>query len=214
MSKGESAVHVPKAETTTLAVTPFADALQQEADGSLAYDRARWLYVPNAYTEYRYLLGTRGENPLICIGVNPSTARPDALDPTLQSVERIAKANGYDSFVMVNVYAQRATDPKTMDVDFNEFLHRQNLEGFRWLLDRSQGRPAVWAAWGAVVEQRPYLKRCAADLIAAGRERDAAWLHAGALSKAGHPHHPLYLRADAALEPFDAEGYLAVLKNL
>ena len=48
MSKGERDLHVPKGETTTLAVTPFADALRQEANGSLAYDRARWLYVPNA----------------------------------------------------------------------------------------------------------------------------------------------------------------------
>ena len=35
--------------------------------------------VPPYYTEYRYILGTRGENPLICIGINPSTAQPGDL---------------------------------------------------------------------------------------------------------------------------------------
>mgnify|MGYP007025192133 CR=1 FL=1 len=40
--------------------------------------------------EYRYLLGTRGSRPLLCLGVNPSTAVPGDLDNTLKSVERIA----------------------------------------------------------------------------------------------------------------------------
>ena len=29
----------------------------------------------------------------MCIGINPSTAQPGALDPTLKSVERLAAAN-------------------------------------------------------------------------------------------------------------------------
>ena len=67
------------------------------------YDATKWLYVPNRYGEYRYILGTRGDRPLICIGVNPSTAAPGELDPTLRSVERVAHHNGYDSFIMFNV---------------------------------------------------------------------------------------------------------------
>ncbi len=30
----------------------------------------------------RFILGEAGENPLVCIGVNPSTAEPDKLDNT------------------------------------------------------------------------------------------------------------------------------------
>ena len=63
---------------------------------SQSADVEKWLYVPNFYSEYRYILGTRGKKPLICIGINPSTAAPEALDPTLQSVNRIALSNGYD----------------------------------------------------------------------------------------------------------------------
>ncbi len=62
---------------------------------------SRWLYVPKVYSEYRYILGTRGKKPLICMGINPSTAIPDRLDNTLKSVERIALANGFDSFPYV-----------------------------------------------------------------------------------------------------------------
>ena len=64
-------------------LVPFAPALEA-ANPPLPpdYDAGRWLYVPNVYSEYRYILGTRGQHPLICIGINPSTAAPDALDNT------------------------------------------------------------------------------------------------------------------------------------
>ena len=110
-------MHIPTAPTSALALEPFAPALEEALRPSPDYDVSRWLYVPNRYSEYRYILGTRGSCPLICIGINPSTAAPDALDPTLQSVERIAHANGYDSFLMFNVYAQRATRPDDMERD-------------------------------------------------------------------------------------------------
>ena len=101
--------HIPKGTTDTVALELFAPALQAALRPSPDYDVNRWLYVPNTYSEYRYILGTRGMRPLICVGINPSTAAPDALDPTLQSAQRIALNNGYDSFLMFNVYAQRAT---------------------------------------------------------------------------------------------------------
>ena len=45
-------------------------------------------------------------------------------------------------------------------------------------------------------------------LSAIGEEYGARWLCAGAISKKGHPHHPLYLRKDEPLRPFDAKTYL------
>ena len=101
--------HKPQSTTDRIATLSFADALARETE-PCGYDRKKWIYVPDTYEEYRYLLGTVGTKPLVCIGINPSTAHPDHLDNTLKSVERIAHANGYDSFIMVNVYAQRATD--------------------------------------------------------------------------------------------------------
>ena len=158
--------HIPSAPTAELSILPFADAMARSGQSG-GYDAEKWLYVPDFYTEYRYLLGTRGEKPLICIGVNPSTAAPDALDPTLQSVQRIALANGYDSFLMFNVYAQRATRPNDMDAALNETLHAENMAAFRYVLQASlPRRPAVWAAWGNIIEMRPYLPRCVSDMIA------------------------------------------------
>ena len=199
--------HIPNGPTVNLELVTFRQSLDAANTPSAEYDIGKWLYAPNFYSEYRYILGTRGEKPLICIGINPSTARPDALDNTLKSVERIALHNGYDSFLMFNVYAQRATSPDDMERVCNDALHRENMEAFRYVLGLSEA-PAVWAAWGAIIEKRDYLSRCLRDMLAAGEEFGARWFCAGAISKKGHPHHPLYLRKDELLRPFDVKGYL------
>ena len=199
--------HIPNGPTVNLELVTFRQALAAANTPSAEYDIGKWLYAPNFYSEYRYILGTRGKKPLICIGINPSTARPDALDNTLKSVERIALHNGYDSFLMFNVYAQRATSPDDMERLCNEALHRENMEAFRYVLGLSEA-PAVWAAWGAIIEKRDYLPRCLRDMLRAGEEYGARWYCAGAISKKGHPHHPLYLRKDEVLREFDVKGYL------
>ena len=200
-------MHIPSGATTELELVPFRDALESANQPNTDYDADRWLYVPNFYSEYRYILGTRGRNPLICIGINPSTARPGDLDNTLKSVERIALGNGFDSFIMFNVYAQRATDPNAMERICNPTLHRENMEAFRYVLSISDA-PAVWAAWGSIIEKRAYLSDCVADMLAIGQEYGAKWYCAGAVTKKGHPHHPLYLRKDEKLKPFDVVRYL------
>ena len=202
-------MHIPKGETALLELARFDDALEAALSPSPSYDITKWLYVPNDYGEYRYILGTRGERPLICVGVNPSTAAPGDLDPTLKSVERVARHNGYDSFIMFNVYAQRATRPEDMERACNAALHAENMRAFDYALslDR-EGAPAVWAAWGSVIEKRDYLPRCVRDMIEVGERRNARWFSAGKRTRAGHPHHPLYLRKDSPLEPFDVGVYL------
>ena len=203
-------MHIPQSDTAQLTLVTFQEALEASSRENPDYDVNKWLYAPNFYSEYRYILGTRGENPLICIGINPSTAQPGDLDNTLKSVERIALGNGYDSFIMFNVYAQRATDPDAMEKTCNLSLHRENMEAFRYVLSISKA-PAVWAAWGTIIEKREYLSDCLQDMIAIGKEYGAKWLCAGKVSKKGHPHHPLYLRKDEALRQFDVEGYLTLL---
>ena len=200
-------MHIPQGDTALLELVTFRQALEAANTPTDAYDVEKWLYAPNFYSEYRYILGTRGKNPLICIGINPSTAEPDNLDNTLKSVERIAHGNGFDSFIMFNVYAQRATDPDAMERTCNPQLHKENLEAFRYVLSISR-RPAVWAAWGAIIEKRDYLADCVRDMVQAGQEYGANWYCAGAITKKGHPHHPLYLRKDEKLKSFDVEAYL------
>ena len=206
-------MHIPKGTTDKIELVTFQDALEAANTPSSDYDIQRWLYVPPFYSEYRYILGTRGKNPLICIGINPSTAEPDNLDNTLKSVERIALGNGFDSFIMFNVYAQRATNPDTMERTCNILLHKENLEAFRYVLSISE-KPAIWAAWGAIIEKRKYLSACVRDMLEVGEEYGASWYCAGTITKKGHPHHPLYLRKDEKIKPFDVSTYLDKLQEI
>ena len=202
-------MHIPKGTTASVSVLPFDVALI--GSETKDYDPDRWIYVPDFYSEYRYILGTRGKKPLITIGINPSTAEPDNLDNTLKSVSRIAAGNGFDSFIMFNVYAQRATNPDHMDRELNEALHLENMRAFRYVLEQSGDSPAVWAAWGAIVEKRRYLADCLADMVQIGNDFGARWYSAGKRSVKGHPHHPLYLKKDSLLDDFDMEEYLKLL---
>ena len=203
-------MHIPKGTTAELELVTFQQALEAANTPNPDYDINNWLYAPNFYSEYRYILGTRGQNPLICIGINPSTAQPGDLDNTLKSVERIALGNGFDSFIMFNVYAQRATDPDAMEQICNTQLHAENMKAFEYVLSISKA-PAVWAAWGTIIEKRAYLPACLRDMLSIGQAYNANWYCAGAVSKKGHPHHPLYLRKDEKLKSFDIETYLTNL---
>lgn len=206
-------MHIPSGASQTVELLGFDDALALSGSSG-GYDSGRWLYVPDFYADYRYILGTRGEDPLICIGVNPSTAAPDELDNTLKSVARIAEGNGYDSWIMFNVYAQRATRPDDMDAVINERLHKENMRAFEYILRTvsSAGHaPAIWAAWGTIIEKRPYLPDCVRDMVTLGKKYGGHWLCAGKCSAKGHPHHPLYLRRDEKTAEFDIERYLKLL---
>ena len=191
--------HIPSSDTFHAGVLSFEEALVPAASG---YDRNRWLYVPDHYSEYRYILGTKGARPLICIGINPSTASPDNLDNTLKSAQRIALFNGYDSFIMFNVYAQRATLPDDMELKLNPVMHRENMKAFEWILQQYPSPCSVWAAWGSLITKRDYLPGCVREMAGIGTRYGARWFTAGPRSKAGHPHHPLYLRSDSVLDPF------------
>ena len=206
-------MHIPSAASQTIELLSFEEAMALSGKKG-DYDAGKWLYVPDFYTEYRYILGTRGENPLICIGINPSTAAPDDLDNTLKSVSRIAAGNGYDSWIMFNVYAQRATRPDDMDVELNERLHRENMAAFEYIVSAAAAAgyaPAVWAAWGTIIEKRDYLPDCVREMTDIGKRYGAKWLCAGKRSVKGHPHHPLYLRKDEKTVDFDVDAYLEAL---
>ena len=64
-------MHIPQGPTGDLTLEPFDQALSAALEPSPDYDVGRWLYVPNRYSEYRYILGTRGENAPDLRGYQP-----------------------------------------------------------------------------------------------------------------------------------------------
>lgn len=72
------------------------------------------IYEIDELNKYRFALGSISEKTLFVFGINPSTADDKEPDPTIRKVMGFAKENGYTSFVMFNLYPQRATNPNDL----------------------------------------------------------------------------------------------------
>lgn len=186
-----------------------------------------WLYeyeetaesqIINGYevTGVRYVLGrqfdTSCNKALICIGINPSTAIPEQLDPTLKRVQKYAQNSGeYGAWYMLNVYPQRATNPDDMDIEPNMEIHRNNLIAIKNLLSNVK-EADVWCAWGNLIGKRKYLY----DLLLGNKEKDIDGIISlfsgnyhfkayGATTK-GYPKHPLLIGKEAKLRSLNEVG--------
>lgn len=166
----------------------------------------QWVYEPSADGTARFVLGTVGEHPLICFGINPSTAKPGALDPTVTRVARFAADNGFDSWTMLNVYPQISTDPKGLHTEPDPDLIAQNERHIAAAVGAQ--RAPLLAAWGGLVTSRPYLPAVLRSIVRVAADAGCTWASLGAPTKLGHPRHPLYLPAATPLQPFDMGRYL------
>lgn len=175
----------------------------------MTYETTKWIYENDQNNNVRYVLGTKGNKPLLCFGINPSTAKPNELDNTLKSVERISKINSFDSWIMMNIYPQRATDPNYMHSQFDKNIHGKNLAFIEKVFANNETQ--IWAAWGTLIEKRPYLIKCLNDIYELSLKYNCNWVSIGKTSKNGHPHHPLYLNSNASIEKFKIADYV---KNL
>ena len=111
------------------------------------------IYSCNYRDSARFILGKSASNPLYVIGLNPSTANREKADTTVAKVAEVARRNGYEGFVMANLYPLRATDPHDLPVEHNARLSRSNLVE---IVDSFGDQPPVmWAAWGVNISIRP-----------------------------------------------------------
>jgi len=109
------------------------------------------IYLKSQDNRYRYALGIKGEKTLYCFGINPSTATPEKYDPTITRVSRTAKRLGFDSFVMLNIYPLRATNPDDLPEDISLDEHNRNVEVILSLIKNDS---TIWAAWGDLILKR------------------------------------------------------------
>jgi len=172
-----------------------------------------WLYEKNSDNSARFILGEVGKNPLVCVGINPSTAEPNNLDRTLTNVKRFSELNGYDGWLMLNVYPQRSTNPNGLHMELNEKLHLLNVKHIVDYLSNYK-KVDIWAAWGTLIGKRKYLGMALKDIVEGLKGTRVRWVTIGQVSKHGHPHHPLYLSHRLRVEPFDIKGYLKGLKSV
>lgn len=164
------------------------------------------IYENSADNSARFVLGVVGENPLVCVGVNPSTAIPGKPDRTVSAVMGFASRNGFDSWGMLNLYPQRSTNPRGMHLTSASELKAENE---RHIAEFIKGRQlTLLAAWGELIETRPYLSEMLKGIVSVTDASACEWVSIGDLLKSGHPRHPSRARHDWPLKSFDVRKYL------
>ena len=140
------------------------------------------------YTSKRFVLHHSGTKTLVVVGCNPSVASDLSPDNTMHNVCRIATANGYDGIVMINLSAQRATNPNELDVENNSELHKENLTAISDVLEDVRTFD-VLLAYGGLIHKRRYLQHNLQDLLSIFAKYEAPILTIG-INKDGTPKHP------------------------
>ncbi len=143
----------------------------------------RWA-VFSPCRSYRYALGRRwSAAPVVLIvGLNPSSADAHSDDPTVRRCMAFARSWGYGGLRLGNLFAFRATDPRSMLTATDPVGPAND----RWLQQQAEGAALVVAAWG-VKGRFASRDQAVRSLLPA--------LHCLRLSRQGCPMHPLYLPA-------------------
>jgi hypothetical protein len=153
---------------------------------------------------HRYLLWRRwgslhpGARLFAVIGLNCSTADEQVLDPTVKRCATRASAAGYDGLVMLNLGSLRSTDPRGI-LEYVDSWHGGAANDSA-IVHGARSADQIVAAWGGPYQPKALREavEARANHVVNALARERVTLHAFALTKGGHPRHPLYL-------PYSAE---------
>lgn len=128
------------------------------------------------------------------IMLNPSTADATKDDKTIRRCIRFTERFGMGKLVVVNLFSYRTPKPKVLlKVDRDTAVVPLNLE----IVEQEvSGADLIVCAWGA---NGSHLGQNEVVLDAISRYP----AYALGLTADGHPRHPLYLKSDAPLIPFN-----------
>jgi hypothetical protein len=156
---------------------------------------------------YRYTLLHRWDELFerrraIFICLNPSTADENQLDPTLTRIKSFCERLGANEFLMLNIFAYRATDPKDMlavedpvGPENDACIQKAITEAY----DLNDGHLDIVAGWG---NHGQHMDRQNACLALLEPFRKLPNLNISCLGKNANqtPKHPLYIAASKAFE--------------
>jgi len=172
------------------------ERLVTDEDGNL-FETATATF--NAARTHRYQL-TRTWNhdrpPAVFIMLNPSTANAFIADPTITRCRGFAERERAGGLVVVNLFGFRSTDPKVL-------IHHRNPVGSSndgILLATVQNARLVIAAWGVPGRLHDRDRKILRLLAEHGVQPMCL-----DTTKDGMPKHPLYVKADQPLQPYQPE---------
>lgn len=146
---------------------------------------------------YRYTL-TRtwdSERPYgVFIGVNPSTADEERLDPTLRRVIRFLDREGCGGMIVLNLFAFRATDPLAMKL-VKDPVGEDNDHWINQVVNHVTSEGPILVGWGA---HGGHMNRSSVVGPTLPRSRTFCL----GLCKDGEPKHPLYIASAAPFVPW------------
>jgi hypothetical protein len=127
------------------------------------------------------------------VGLNPSTADEKKDDPTVRRCINYAKTWGFSGLIMLNIFAFRSTDPKKL-YTLDDPVGPDNDFHIRSASNKAGITVAAWGTHG--------------ELLNRGADVTKILKHPCclALTKAGHPKHPLYLKKDLKPVPYNPKN--------
>jgi hypothetical protein len=139
--------------------------------------------------KYRYRLGRVWDATRMRCGfvmLNPSTADERVLDPTVRRCVALAKAWGYGSVDVGNLFALRSTDPRALSRT-NDPVGPMNDRALSDIRDACQLVVIAWGNHGTVMNRAG---RVLDQILDLRRVSHLGW------TREGQPRHPLYVRSD------------------
>lgn len=140
--------------------------------------------------KHRYLLWRiwdRSQPFVMFIGLNPSTADEVDPDPTIRSVGRIAKHNGYGGILMMNCWSFVTSKPELLQ--HNPMSDEWNNNMLTLMAGRCKDVVFAWGAFKVIKEK--------------GRDKELEEMFPRAkalfINKDGSPKHPLFCRSNTNL---------------
>ena len=144
---------------------------------------------------YRYTLQRRVSlDPGICAFcmLNPSTADEEQDDPTIRRCMGFARAWGYGTLLVVNLFALRATDPRALKEAIYP-VGPNNNQAIRDAVGRADRFVMAWGNGGTLYGR--------ADTVRVLINLSQHVVYDLGTTKAGEPRHPLYIPKSQAPVP-------------
>ena len=170
------------------------------------------IYTTSPDNLSRFAIGVAGDKPLHVIGLNPSTATNLKSDTTISKIKTFSSLNGYDGFMVYNLYPKRSTDPDRLPQRINRSLLKKNLDIIHSHVCATVSRD-IWLAWGQTISKRSYLLSCLVALKNNIDPLNPKWIILGEKTKGGHPRHPSRMSYKNSFNSFNLDEYINKLNK-